>query len=526
MGCNGMVAAAHPLASEIGVHILRRGGNAVDAAVAVGAAIGVTAPHLSGIGGDGYIMIYDPRISPAPIVINATGAAPQRATRDAYRDGIPLYGMRSVSVPAMVAGWLEAHERYGTLSLEACFEPAIDLAEHGFPITRKLEHAILDQPLLLDFASSAAIFAPRGRPLRFGELLVQRDLAATMRTIAREGRAAMYEGEIADAIAACSQAHSGLLDRDDLRACRAEVQPAISVEYRGHTVYESPPNSSGHVLLQALNIVENFDVRALGPNTSEAIHVLVEAKRLAFADREAYVADPAFADIPMTALLDKSYAARRARLIDPERAMTQAASGEMRTSHTTCFAVVDNGGRAVCQIQSLQSFMGSGLVVPGTGILLNNRMSYWHLEDAHVNRLEPGKRVRHTMNTVMVFREGRLVLVNGTPGADTQTQTNLQVLTHVIDHGMTINEAVEAPRWRHMGVGTESMIPHGDADMLTLEARFAAEVGIGLARRGHSVTTIGAWDASGSEVMIALDAVNGALHGACDPRADGYAVGF
>ncbi|GAC1588979.1 MAG: gamma-glutamyltransferase [Candidatus Velthaea sp.] len=526
MGRNGMVAAAHPLASEIGVHILRSGGNAVDAAIAVGAAIGVTAPHLSGIGGDGYIMIYDPLVSPAPIVINATGAAPLRATADAYRDGIPPYGMRSVSVPAMVAGWLEAHERYGSRSFETCLAPAIELAERGFPITRKLERAILDQPLLLEFPSSAAIFAPHGRPLRYGELLVQRDLGATMRAIAREGRAAMYEGDIAAAIAACSDAHGGLLGRADLRACRAEVQHAISTEYRGHTVFESPPNSSGHVLLQALNIVENFDMRALGANTAEAIHVMVEAKRLAFADREAYVADPAFTDIPMDALLDKAYAAERSRSIDPARAMNLAAAGEMRTSHTTCFAVADSAGGAVCQIQSLQSFMGSALVVPGTGILLNNRMSYWHLDAKHVNRLEPGKRVRHTMNTVMVFRDGELTMVNGTPGADTQTQTNLQVLTHVIDHGMTVNEAVEAPRWRHIGAGTESMVPHGEADMLTLEARFPNEVGAGLARRGHPVTTIGAWDASGSEVMIAVDAANGALHGACDPRADGYAVAY
>ncbi len=533
MGRNGMVTAAHPLASEAGVHILRSGGNAVDAAVAVGAAIAVTAPHLSGAGGDGYIMIYDSKVAAEPIVINATGPAPQHATLEAYRDGIPLHGMRSVSVPGLVDGWLQAHERFGSLPLDACFAPAIDLAQNGFPVTHDLAAEILAQPLLLEFPSSRAIFAPRGEPLRFGKILVQTDLARTLRTIAREGREAFYEGEIAGAIVAASEIHGGLFQLDDLRRFRAETQSAIATSYRGYEVFESPPNSSGHLLLQMLNLVENFEVGALGANGADEIHLMVEAKRLAFADREAFMADPNFTDIPLRGLLDKAYAAERARLIDPERAArsveagkARAFEGVARASHTTCFAVVDGAGRAVCQIQSIQSFMGSALVADGTGILLNNRMSYWHLEPGHPNQLQPGKRVRHTMNTVMVFRDGELFMVHGTPGADTQTQTNLQVLTHVIDHGMNVTEAVEAPRWRHIGRGTESTIPHGEADALNLEARFPSEVAEDLARRGHPVVTIGPWEANGSEVMIRLDKTNGALHGACDPRADGYAIGY
>ena len=533
MGRHGMVAAAHPLASEAGVHILRSGGNAVDAAVAVGAAIAVSAPHLSGVGGDGYIMIYDPQVAAEPVVVNATGSAPLRATLDAYRDGIPLSGIRSVSVPGLVDGWLQAHERYGRLSLDECFAPAIDLAENGCPVTHNLAREILAQPMLLSFPSSRAIFAPSGEPLRFGEILVQADLGRTLRAIAREGRASFYEGEIARAIVAASERHDGFFQLDDFRNCRAEWQDAIAVTYRGHTVFESPPNSSGHILLQMLNIVENFDLATLGANSADEIHLMVETKRLAFADREAFVADPRFTDIPLRGLLDKAYAAERARSIDPQRAASAPAAGdpwafEDRTgaSHTTCFAVADDEGRAVCQIQSLQSFMGSALVVEGTGILLNNRMTYWHLEDGHVNQLQPGKRVRHTMNTVMVFREGKLFLVHGTPGADTQTQTNLQVLTHVVDHGMNVTEAVEAPRWRHIGRGTESTIPHGEADALNLEARFPEAVATELARRGHPVATIGPWEAMGSEVVIRIDPGNGAMHGACDPRADGYAIGY
>jgi gamma-glutamyltranspeptidase / glutathione hydrolase len=467
-------------------------------------------------------------------VINATGSAPLRATVDSYGDGIPLSGMRSASVPGLVDGWLQAHERYGRLPLEECLAPAIDLAESGCPVSRNLAVEILGQPLLLSFPSSRAIFAPRGEPLRFGEILVQADLARTLRAIGREGRASFYEGEIARAIVAASERHGGLFQLDDLLGCKAEWQEAIAVTYRGRTVFESPPNSSGHLLLQMLNIVENFDVEALAANGADEIHLMVEAKRLAFADREAFVADPRFTNIPLRGLLDKEYAAGRARLIDFDRAAARSpAAGDPRAftgrggvSHTTCFAVADGDGRAVCQIQSLQSFMGSALVLEDTGILLNNRMTYWHLEDGHVNQLQPGKRVRHTMNTVMVFRDGGLFMVHGTPGADTQTQTNLQVLTHVIDHGMNITEAVEAPRWRHIGRGTESTVPHGEADTLNLEARFPRDVATELARRGHPVATIGPWEAMGSEVMIRVDRQNGAFHGACDPRADGYAIGY
>jgi gamma-glutamyltranspeptidase/glutathione hydrolase len=271
---------------------------------------------------------------------------------------------------------------------------------------------------------------------------------------------------------------------------------------------------------------------------------MVEAKRLAFADREAYMADPDWTDVPIEGLVSKEYAAERAALIHPDRAMASVAAGDPWPytgrprrdaprptpggggGDTTCFAVVDGEGNAVCQLQSIQSIMGSALVADGTGILLNNRMTYWHTAEEHVDRLEPGKRVRHTMNTVMAFRGGELYLVHGTPGADTQVQTNLQVLTHIADHGMTVTEAVEAPRWRHVGRMTESTIPFGEADALNLESRFPDDVIEDLRARGHPVEIIGAWEGVGSEVAIEVDRDRGALHGACDPRRDGYAIGY
>jgi gamma-glutamyltranspeptidase/glutathione hydrolase len=455
-----------------------------------------------------------------------------------------MNGIRSVSVPGIVDGWLEAHARYGRLPLSTCFSPAVHLAREGFPVSYKLAEALETDPDLMTFESSRVIFAPKGRLLTAGDLLIQKDLADTLETIGVQGRSAFYEGEIARAIVSASERHGGLLQAADFSDYHAEWQESISTEYRGLEVHESPPNSSGHVLLQELNLVEQLDVASHPWNSVEAIHLAVEAKRLAFADREVFMADPDWTDIPIEGLLSKEYAEERAQLIDRQHAMSSVSAGnpwpyagrspvtaprgrrERNVEDTTCFAVVDNEGSAVCQLQSIQSVMGSALVAEGTGILLNNRMTYWHLDEGHVDRLEPGKRVRHTMNTVMAFRDGKLYAVHGTPGADTQVQTNLQVLTAMNDHGLTPVEAVEAPRWRHIGKATESTIPFGEADALNLESRFDDSVMSGLRALGHPVAEIGPWDAVGSEVVIVADPESGALHGACDPRRDGYAVGY
>jgi len=548
MARNGMVCSGHPLASQAGISVLQRGGNAVDAAIATAAALNVVEPNMSGIGGDGFIMIYWKQ-SGSVQVVNATGAAPAAATLEAYRDGIPMKGIRSVSVPGLLAGWLEAHARYGSLALEQVLEPAISLAQDGFPVSHRLAEGIAADASLREFPSSRAIFTRDGRPLQAGELLVQRDLAETFRRIAAGGAEEFYRGETARKIVACSERYGGLLTLEDLAACRAVWQEPISTTYRGYTVYEAPPNSSGHVLLQELNLVELFDLRSLGCNTAASIHLMVEAKKLAFADREEYLADPDFVDVPIAGLLSKAYARERARLINLERAALpgtvrpgdpgafqpqgrpavtrpgRRASG-VRREDTTCFVVADRWGNAVCQLQSLQSGFGSGLVADGTGVLLNNRMTYWHLDPQHVDCLEPGKRVRHTMNPVMVFRDGRLILALGTPGADTQVQTNLQLITHILDFGMTPVEAVEAPRWRHIQSRMESTVPHTAEDALNLEARFSEDTVRGLVLRGHPVQVIGPWAAVGSAMVIQVDLATGAYWGAADPRRDGYAIGW
>ena len=531
-GRNGMVSSGHPLASQAGVSVLQRGGNAVDAAIAVAAALNVVEPQMSGLGGDGFIMVYWKEAG-SIMVANGTGPAPYDATPDKYSNGLPWNGILSVSVPGLLDAWLSAHDKYGVLKLTEVLEPAIDLARNGFPASRKLARDIAGTPLLCEFPTSKPIFAPQGRPLQAGEMLVQRDLATTFEKIGDAGRDIFYRGELADAMVRFSREQGGLLSDRDLDDFKSVWQDPISVDYRGHTVYEAPPNSSGHVLLQELNLIEAFDLRSMGCNGAEAVHTMVEAKKLAFADREAYLADPDFVDVPIEKLLSKEYARERRALIGP-KAGRDVRAGEIqgrritagRESDTTCFTVVDRWGNAVCQLQSLQSLFGSALVAGDTGILLNNRMTYWHLDPDHVDYLQPGKRVRHTMNPAMVFKDSELILVCGTPGADTQVQTNFQVITHVLDFGMSVNEAVEAPRWRHLQNQTESTEPRVLEDRLQLEGRFPDEVRAGLEGRGHSVEVLSDWGAVGSEVMIQRDPDTGALFGAADPRRDGYAIGW
>ena len=554
MGRHGMVCSGHHLASQAGIATLQKGGNFADAALATAAALNVVEPLMSGMGGDGFIMVYR-KDADLLEVCNGTGAAPYAATRERYLpEGIPMKGILSVSVPGLVNSWLDVHEKHGTLSLAECLAPAIDLAANGFPVTHVLSKAIAADSLLCEFPTSRAVFAPDGRPLQPGQMCYQPNLARTFQAIIDGGRETFYQGEIARAIVKFSEEQGGILSMQDLANCRARWQEPIATTYHDHTVYEAPPNSSGHILLQELNMVESFDLESLGCNTAESIHVMVEAKKLAFVDREAYVADPDYIDVPLEGLLSKEYARDRAKLIDPERASYEARAGDpwayqsgrprgrpakvgagQEQEDTTCFVVVDGQGNAICQLQSIQSAWGSSLIAGDTGILLNNRMTYWHLEEDHVDCLVPGKRVRHTMNPVMVFRNSdaagngagrQLSLVLGSPGADTQVQTNLQVISHVLDFGMTVTEAVEAPRWRNTQNRTESYIPHTCPDELLVESRFSADALEGLRQRGHALNILGPWEAGGSEMMIQVDSHNGALHGGADPRRDGYVVGW
>ncbi len=578
MGRNGMVCAGHPLAAQAGVSILQKGGNAVDAAIATAAALNVVEPLMSGIGGDGFIMTYraqDPMTGHDSLrVCNGTGAAPYAATLERYRGGIPMKGILSVSVPGILNAWLDVHAAQGTLPLADVLAPAIALADDGFPVTHYLAAAIAGDALLCEFPTSRAIFTRNGsgEPLRAGDILRQSDLARTLSAIAEQGRDVFYRGAVGEAIVQFSEEQGGLLTMADLNDCSARWQEAIATDYGDYTVYEAPPNSSGHILLQELNVIRQYDLAGMGFGSAESIHLMVEAKKMAFADREAYVADPDYIDVPLAGMLSAEYAEERAAAIDRERAAQKVTAGDpwrhqsakpRRTpagvgarrrgpsaeqEDTTCFVVADREGNAVCQLQSIQSGWGSSLVAGDTGILLNNRMTYWHLDPDHVDCLQPGKRVRHTMNPVMAFRRAadssqiggddssaglvkgagrRLAYVLGTPGADCQVQSNMQVITNLVDYGMTVQEAVEAPRWKHVGDGTESTIPHTAEDRLLMESRFDPAAVRQLRAMGHPVHELDAWDGvTGREMALYIDPETGALHGAADPRYDGYAVGY
>ena len=529
MGRNGMVTSGQSLASQAGIQTLMAGGNAVDAAIATAAALGVVEPASSGVGGDGFILIYWAQTGQVTAV-NATGPAPAAATRARYLEdgGIPMKGMRSVSVPGLVDGWLLAHERYGALPLEDVFQPAIALCEDGFPVSYLLADGMrAENERFAAEPYTRAVFTNDGEPIPAGALLRNRNLGATLRKIAQDGREAFYEGEIAAAIAEFSRARDGLLTAEDLANYHAHWAEPIHVNYRGYEVYEMPPNSSGHILLQELNMVELFDLQSLGCNTAESIHLMVEAKKLCFADREKYMADPEWVDIPLEGMLSKAYAAEQAERIDLKQAAFDVpAGGPEAHEDTTCFCTADRAGNMVCLLQSIQSGFGSSLIAGETGILLNNRMTYWHLEEGHPNCLMPGKRVRHTMNPVIVTKDGKPVLTCGTPGADTQVQTNLQLVTHLLDFGMTPQEAVSAPRWRSLQNPMESTIPHVCSNNLQLEDRLPASVQDSLSRRGHELELVGDWGGPGSAQVIMVHPESGALIGGSDPRRDGYAIGF
>jgi gamma-glutamyltranspeptidase / glutathione hydrolase len=529
MGRNGVVASGHALASQAGIQVMMNGGNAVDAAIATAAALGIVEPAGSGVGGDGFILIYWAE-SGTVTGVNATGPAPYAATRESYiKDGgIPMKGIRSVSVPGIVDGWLMAHERYGALKLEQVFEPAISLCENGFPVSYNLAGSLRgENPRFAADPHTRTVFTTNGEPIPAGGILRNQNLATTLRKIATEGRGTLYEGEIAKAIVKFSESRDGLFTEKDLADYHAHWAEPIHVNYRGYEVYEMPPNSSGHILLQELNIVELFDLVSMGCNTTEAVHLMVEAKKLSFADREKYMADPEWVDVPIDGMLSKAYAAEQAKRIDLNRAATDVPAGfPEQFEDTTCFCTADGAGNAVCILQSIQSGFGSSLIAGETGILLNNRMTYWHLEEGHPNCLMPGKRVRHTMNPVIVTKDGRAFLICGTPGADTQVQTNLQLVTHVIDFGMNPQEAVEAPRWRNLQNPMESTVPHTCEDALQLEGRFPETVRAGLAQKGHDLRILSDWGGPGSAQAILIHPESNALIGGSDPRRDGYAVSW
>jgi gamma-glutamyltranspeptidase len=527
MATRGMVASPHYLASQAGVDILKKGGSAVDAAIATNAVLNVVYPHMCGIGGDGFWLIYDASKKDLAF-LNASGRSPYAASIEFFQKAgmtsIPVRGLLPVTVPGAVDGWFEAHGRYGRLPLASLLEPAIGYARQGFPVSHILSFKIYEAAAeLAKFPDSAALFLPGGKAPRPGGVLANPDLARTLEKIAGEGRDVFYRGEIARSIAGFFEENGGLLREKDFADMESTWGKAASTTYRGYTVFETPPNSQGITALLILNILEGFDLASMGHLSADSIHFLVEAKKLAFADRNHYISDPEKMTLSPDLLISKDYAVQRRSLIRPDRAMELAAVHPGNFGRDTIFlCVVDEKGNAVSLIQSLYFSFGSTVVAGKTGILFQNRGAYFSLNHKHVNRLEPHKRTFHTLMASMTFREDQLYMLFGTSGADGQPQTHAQVMTGIFDYGLNIQSAIEAPRW----VSGRYLVNQPEGE-LNLEGRFPPAVLEELKKRGHRVQKGENWaQIMGCAHGIMIDPETGVRMGGSDPRADGFAIGY
>jgi len=521
MGTNWMITSGHPLASQAGAAILEKGGNALDAAIAANAVLGVVRPHMCGIGGDAFIILYLERQKKLK-VLNASGRSPYGATKDFFAEKgmekIPDKGILTATVPGAVDGWITALEEHGTMDLDAVLQRAIDYAERGFPVYKELSLVIQNEtPLLKSCPASARIFLKDGRPPKPGELLVQSDLAESLKKIAEGGKDAFYRGEIGRALVKCSQENEGLFAEKDLADHRSTWVEPIEAAYRGYRICVVPPNSQGVGLLMQANILENFDLAKLGHNSTEYVHLFVEAKKLVFANRDVYVCDPDFYSIPVEKMVSKAYAQEQMSRIDQNRAASDVSPTHFRSAgeDTVYLAVVDREGNAVSMINSLYEAFGSGMMVEGTGIMLHNRGKDFSLDPAHVNCIEPHKRPYHTLSPCMIFKGGRPCMVLGTPGADGQTQTLLQVIANTIDFEADVQEAIESPRWRS-----------NPGNRLLIEGRFPNEVIEGLKAKGHEIELLPAWSSiCGGAQGIIIDGKRGVFMAGADPRRQAYAIG-
>jgi gamma-glutamyltranspeptidase / glutathione hydrolase len=521
MAAGGIAASEHPLASQAGACVLARGGHAVDAAIAVNAAMGVVAPMMNGVGGDLFAIVYD-AASGEVHGINGSGCAPAALSIGALRaQGItqmPQTGIHAVTIPGAVAAWSLLSDRFGCLSLADVLSPAIGMAEAGFPVPEiTAEEWKGSDALLRADEESARTYLPNGRAPGVGEMFRNPDLASTYRTLASRGREAFYRGDIARRIVRCSRRHGGTLVAEDLSGYEAEWVSPLSTTYRGWTVYELPPNGQGIAALMMLNLLEHAPIGSYGHNSTEALHILIEAKKLAYADMAKHVCDPAFHDVPVAALISKEYAALRAREIDPARANPGVAPGALPTKggDTTYLSVVDRDGNMVSLIQSNFANFGSGLVPDGAGFVLQSRGGLFTMDPAHANALAPRKRPLHTIIPGFMSR-GDVRVAFGIMGGWNQSQAHVQFVSNVVDHGMNIQAALEAARVTKLTFAGNDV---------TMESRVPAPVREALTDKGHEIDVQGAFSSLvGGGQSVMRDSASGVNYGASDPRKDGAAI--
>ena len=517
----GIVATEHPMASQIGATILAEGGNAIDAAVAANAAMGVFGPMANGMGGDMFALVYEAKTGNL-YGLNASGWAPAGLTSEFLKSkgltDMPQSGIQSVTVPGVVDGWDKLVNRFGRKKLSHLLAPAIRCAEEGFPVTEIFSsYWVASEKKLRGDTNAAATYLPNNRAPRPGEIFRNPELAWSLKQVAARGRKAFYEGEIARRILACSKARGGMMSATDLAQFSSEWVEPISTSYRGWTVYELPPNGQGIGALLMLNLMENFALREFGPGSTDALHVMIESKKLAYADVLRYVCDPRFNRTPVAGMLSKEYGRERAKLIDLAKANCRVEAGMPPRigTDTTYLCVVDAEGNMVSYIQSNYASFGSGLVAAGTGFALQNRGGLFSLEAGAPNELAGRKRPLHTIIPAFMSK-GDVRIAFGIMGGWNQSQAHAQFVSDVVDYKMNIQAALEAPRF--------TKLSFGGCDV-EVEGRVPAAVRDELARRGHQIELRGDFSASvGGGQAVLRDFAAGVNYGASDPRKDGAAI--
>jgi gamma-glutamyltranspeptidase/glutathione hydrolase len=476
IGQNGMVATSHPLATQIGLDILKQGGTAVDAAIAANIALGLMEPTGNGIGGDLFAIVWDAKTKKLH-GLNASGPAPKNISIDYFKQQgltkIPSYGPLPVTVPGAVDGWVKLHERFGKLKFASLFEPTIEYAIKGFPITETIAYYLdRSQKRFENYPNFNEVWVKNGKMPQKGEIFKNPQLASTLKTIAENGREGFYEGPIAQTMVEFIQSQGGFLSYDDLAGFHSEWTPPVSSNYRGYDVWELPPNGQGIAALQILNILENYDLKTMGLYSSEYIHLFTEVKKIVFADRAKYYADPHFADIPLKELISKSYAKERAKLIDLNNVSATDEPGILKSGDTIYLTVADKYGNMVSLIQSNYRGMGSGMMPPGLGFMLQDRGELFSLDKNHRNALLGGKRPFHTIIPAFVTKEGKPFMSFGVMGGATQPQAHAQIIINMIDFGLNLQEAGDAPRIVHSGSSQPTDEIMKDGGTLSLETWF------------------------------------------------------
>ena len=526
---HGMVCTSHPLASQIGLDILKQGGNAIDAAIAANAALGLMEPTGCGVGGDLFAIVWDAKTQKL-YGLNASGRSPKSMTLDTLKamglEKIPAYGPLPVSVPGAVDGWTSLHDKFGSMPLKKILAPAIEYAEEGFPVTELIGYYLgsIDRFSRMGYPNiKETYYDPNGgeRP-KNGDRYRNPALADTYRAIAKKGREGFYEGEVAQTITTFIKEQGGFLSLEDLSSHHSQWVEPVSVNYRGYDVWELPPNGQGIAALQLLNILENKDFSEVRWGSEEHLHLFTEAKKRVFEDRAKYYADMDMAEVPVEALLSKEYAAENFNELKPYASTYDA--GEISAGETIYLTVADKDGNMISLIQSNYRGMGSGMVPPGLGFMLQDRGELFSLEEGYNNTYEPGKRPFHTIIPAFITKDGAPLMSFGVMGGDFQPQGHAQIVMNMVDYGMNVQEAGDAPRWDHSGGSSPVTGPSTDKGEVHVESGIPYETVRGLMGRGHKVGF--ARGIYGGYQAIYRDPETGFYHGASESRKDGQAVGY